>query len=229
MIDAETDSPGAIFLGLPSIERDAKSLRSVEGELVLAEAIVNRVTFTSEDLAELRKTTAAPLEKKFTVQSSVKSIFLTDVEQADDGINILLGMPRSLESTVDENSPESLRYIFDAFTRLNVVLCDNRGGRHVVASSRSGSSDTIASTPTLSVSDGNYRWTAGFWASRPAYPCSLNRFQGAFFMHQFHFDPLPDGLVPSSLICTITDCPDPPVSVPFRLENVQIPDPRTRP
>jgi hypothetical protein len=44
-------------------------------------------------------------------------------------------------------------------------------------------------------------------------------------MHQFHFDPLPEGATVESIICTIIDCSNPPQSVPFRLKDIPLPEP----
>jgi beta-lactamase regulating signal transducer with metallopeptidase domain len=224
----EGDGRMTLHLRLPSESRGAKRIRSIEGTLLIAEGKVHCVVFQESDILPLLtrrpNESPKPLTKEFPSKDGKAALILTEIEQAADGLNILLAVPWTPPKKIkQEGSPEYLRILLNAFSRINLTLTDSLGERHTAAYCPGYGPSGEGRGPTISVCDGKVRWTSGLWASRPAYPCSLHRFRNPCLMHQFHFDPLPAGITVKSMTCTITECPDPPQTVPFRLENVPLP------
>ncbi|MBN1908211.1 MAG: M56 family metallopeptidase [Pirellulales bacterium] len=217
----------AIHLRLPKEKQAIKKLRSVQGTLLVVEGRVHRLEFDESDVSRLlNRTPKNPvryISRKYPGHDGPDTVAMTDVERAEDGCNVLLAVSWPPGPHYDL----TLKYnkqVLDAYSRMNVVLNDSLGRTHLPGYRWNGGTFDDPSGPTIAVCDGNARLSRSQWASWPAAPCSLRRFSDNMLMHQFHFDPLSDGATVKSFTCTITEWTGPPRKIPFRLENIPLPE-----
>jgi hypothetical protein len=226
----------AIHLYVPT-NPEAKYLRTVEGKLLVAEGFVNQATFQGSDLS--RPTTKKPGPISFR---------LDKVQTTTDGVEVTVGAtpapsPKAAPNPL-QNPAAALRsrLLSDAPGRVTVVLRDSDGNTHSASVSPSSgysssetfetSSDGNSTTTRKSVTRSSSSAAGGFGSTSPGRKKHGAKWtsqsgagsSGGIPMATVRFDPLPDGVKVESIVCTTVDLTDTPKSVPFRLENVPLPD-----
>jgi beta-lactamase regulating signal transducer with metallopeptidase domain len=205
----------AIHLNLPEGKPAAKQLRYIEGELHITEAAISQVKF---DETELSQTTMK--------YSNDVILRLESVRQSSNGIKVTLATSPPSSLLRARTDTERLNGQFNAFGRLHVVMCDSRGIVHSIGTTRKSPNGQEFCDMTVRMSRINLARDA--WVSKHESHATDSPEESALTdlwpTIDYHFDPLPDGVRVESIICTIVNCPKPPQSLPFRLENIPLPD-----
>jgi beta-lactamase regulating signal transducer with metallopeptidase domain len=217
----------AIHLALAPGDPPARYLKSVDGELLVAEGIVNQMTFRSDELSHPAKKTVGGV-----------SVHLEKVSQSTDGIDVTLGaLPAKANNVNPMNNPMEhmqRRMLANAPGRVKLVIEDSDGEMHAVkntsqhiSGSNGGSSfESGSSSGSGSFGGGSSGGSSGGSGGGP------NGKQGGSISSGgspgqgtvYHFDPLPEGVSIKAIHCRVTDFVDAPKAIPFHLENIQLPN-----
>jgi hypothetical protein len=200
---------------LPEGKPAAKRLRYIEGELHVTEAAISQVKF---DEAELSETTMK--------YSNDVILRLESVRQSSNGIKVTLATSPPPTLLHARTETERLNGQFNAFGRLHVVMCDSRGILHSIGATRKAPTGQEFCDMTVRIS--RIDLARGVSATTPKSHAPGSGSESAFTdlwpTIDYSFDPLPDGVRVESILCTIVNCPKPPQSLPFRIENIPLPD-----
>jgi beta-lactamase regulating signal transducer with metallopeptidase domain len=212
----------ALHIALADGDPPAKYLKSVDGELLVAEASIAQMAFQGKELAR---------PSKKTVNGT--TVKLEKVAQSSEGIDVKLSAaPPKSQGNADPmaNPMEHLQrsMMASAPGRVAVVIEDSDGEMHASTgqSSQSGGSSGNSSSNSSSGSwSGGGSSSGGSWgSSRP------NGRRGGNFSSNdstpgqtFHFEALPEGVKIKAVHCKVTDFLEPPKTVPYHFKNVQLP------
>lgn len=213
------DGRTAIHLFQPGSGAEAESIRFIEGELLVADGIVGQITFDGKEL--MRPTSKT--ENGVTVNTG-------KFRKTPKGIKLTLGVSPSPMQTA--RTPfEEMQHFVSARGRIKVEMEDSRGKIHDVVdvnqSRKSGSTGE-------SSGGGSSSWSSSSHSSSGSSDDDMDDADDTDDMNiatdegldtiDLRFDPLPDGVEVKSVTCTITDIIGRPKPVPFRLENIPLPE-----
>ena len=212
----------AIHLYLPSSDPEARYLKTVEGELVVALATVNQVTFQGNDLT-----------RKTSKRSGGFSARLDKINDSGDGINVTLAISEPAEKHEEinpmQNPMESLQRMMlgNAPGRVSVTLVDSEGKTHMAAANPKGSAGPNGATFSGGGTGGS---SGGSWGSSGPNGHRSGSFSSSKSKsnkpQDYHFDILPAGVKVKAITCTVTDITGAPKTVSFKFENVRLPENR---
>ncbi|HBO42557.1 MAG TPA: hypothetical protein DD670_01200 [Planctomycetaceae bacterium] len=218
----------AIHLYRPGASAKASYLRSLEGELLVAEAKQSDFVLQGRELS------------RGTVKKDQgNTVKLVGFENTAEGVNVALAVSGA-PSKNPRDPFERMQRMMTSRSRLNVTLEDTDGRTHEAAQTRSGSGGSSGfrsggsaggaawgssggsggaswgpgGTPKTTGGSDGFSWSSG---SGP---------DGA--TNEYHFNPLPDGVKVKAIRCTITDRVGEPTAVPFRLKDIRLPDKANR-
>ena len=225
--------PGRATIHLYAAPGD-KYLRSVDGELLIGEAIVNQITFRSDELSRSPKRSV-----------SGTTLHLGKIIQAAEGIEVGIdASSNSRAGNIDpmsaepgdalrrmmmENAPGRLKVVIEdtdgemhASTGESQHAGDSKNGRSFSRSSWGGSSGGGSGGGSFSGgSSGGGGGSFGGGAGGGNKPNPNAGKTGA--TQEFHFDPLPEGVKIKAIHCRVTDFIDAQKAVPFHFKDIQLP------
>jgi len=234
-----------IHLALSRATPPARYLTSVEGELLVAEAIVNQLTFRGKDLSR-------PSKK----QANGISAQLHKISQSPAGIDVELNVGSASgphnEFRAGDDPMEHLKKMMlaNAPGRVSVMIEDSEGKMHSATASKthngsSESSETKGPNGTRSFSrtsrggsvsisgggsGGSFGGSGGsFGGGTPndQHSGNISSADSGSGYDSYHFDALPEGVTLKSIVCRVTDFQGgEPKAVPFHFSNIQLPDSR---
>jgi hypothetical protein len=217
VIYREGEGRTTIHLFVPQAMPKAKSLRFVQGELLLAQGTVAELTFVGDELLQ-----------SATKRAGGVSIRLEKISQTQEGIDVTLAASPSTAMRRARNPLEHLQEMMGSQGRINAVLEDTQGGIHSVADS--SKTVQLGNGMTVTTSGGG----SGMTMSSQGMSWSGSDDRGGLTTYEnwpsqdFHFDPLPEGVKIKAIRCAVTDRIGEPKTVSFRLENIPLPGPDTK-
>jgi hypothetical protein len=216
----------AIHLALPESDPPARYLKSVDGDLLIAEATINQMTFQKRDLSRQTSKRAGEVSAR-----------LEHVSESSDGVDVTLAVSSSPSSHGNvnpmSNPMEDLQQMMRANApgRVNVVLVDSEGKTHQAGGDPKksvapngmtfygggggGGGGGGSSGGSWGSSDSSGRHTKRSFSSTNSNPAK-----------DYHFDALPSGVTIKAITCTVTDITGEPQTVPFHFENIRLPESR---
>jgi hypothetical protein len=203
------DGRTAVHLYRPNTVIKAKSLRLLEGQLLVAEAKQGRFVFEGKELArETSKT------------SNGTTAQLIEVKTTPQGVDVTLEVP--LPPLKNERDPaERIQRFMASQGRLNVTLEDDQGHTYrpfgCESSARGGTKTvTHSSSGPLHRKD-----------SRGAHQMYGESHESSS-AKVFRFGPLPNDAKPKAVHCTVTDLLGESKAVNFSLKDIPLPDAANR-
>lgn len=222
-----TPGKAAIHLALPKNEPPATYLKSIDGELLVAEAAVTQIAFRGKDLshptkkqgggvsAQFEKLTESPkgIDVQFTAMPTAK---------AKPNFNAGGNMMEHMRKQMLANTPG----------RISVLIEDSEGEMHSPTSTRvksSGSESREEKRPNGSTSFSSSGASSGgsihqsFGPGGSSDSSEIPAGDPNSKYDSYLFDPLPDGVTVKSVVCRVTDFVAEPRPVRFHFEGVRLP------
>jgi beta-lactamase regulating signal transducer with metallopeptidase domain len=214
----------ALHLALADGDPPAKYLKSVDGELLVAEATVGKVAFQAKDLSRPTKKNANGV-----------AVRLEKVTKSAEGVDVKLevGPPPGAHANADPMANPMAGFqrmmLANAPGRVSVVLEDSEGEMHAASkqSQQGGGSSGGSSVSHSSGSWGGGGGGAGggSWGAGGPHGKRSGTFSSGDSTpgQTFHFEALPEGVTIKAIHCKVTDFAGTPKAVPYHFENIQIP------
>jgi beta-lactamase regulating signal transducer with metallopeptidase domain len=212
----------AIHLNLPPSDPEARYLKTVEGELLVADGAINQITFQGNDLT-----------RKTSKRVGGFSARLDKVEDSSDGVDVTLAVSepeKHEEINPMQNPMEAMQRMMmaNASGRVSVVLLDSEGKSHTGAAI--GKKSTGPNGVTVFGGGGNGGGSSGSWRRVGPNGVSGGSFSSskpkASEPQDYHFDILPAGVTIKAITCTVTDITGTPKTVPFKFKDIRLPENR---
>jgi beta-lactamase regulating signal transducer with metallopeptidase domain len=217
----------ALHIFLEDGDPPARYLKSVDGQLLVAEAIVGNVTFQGKDLSRPTKKSANGVAVK-----------LEKVAQSPEGIEVKLAAapPAAARDNVNPmaNPMEHLQrsMLANSGGRLSVTVEDSEGETHSPKSTQDGGGNGSSSFSNFNSGGGGggggSSHSSGGWSvGGPGGQRSGNFSSGgpndSTPSQTFQFDALPEGVKIKAIHCKVTDFTEPPKAVPYHFKDIQLP------
>lgn len=219
-------SKAAIHLALPKGEPPATYLKSVDGELLVAEAIVTQIPFRGKELSHPTKKQRGDVSAQFEkLTESPKGIdvdfTVVPTAKAKPAFNGGGNMMERMRKRMLANTPG----------RISILIEDSEGEMHSPTSTRvksSGSESHEEKGPNGSTSYSRSSSSSSSSIQQSFGPGDSNNAETSANnpnskYDSYHFDPLPDGVTVRSVVCRAIDFIAEPKPVRFHFENIRLP------
>jgi beta-lactamase regulating signal transducer with metallopeptidase domain len=212
----------AIHLNLPRSDPEAQYLKTVEGQLLVADAAINEITFQGSDLTQRTKKRAGAMSAR-----------LDKVEEAPDGIVATLAVfePEKHEEINPMGNPMEMMQkmmMGSAGGRVRVTLLDSEGKTHTAEPQ--GKKSAGQNGVTFFGGGGRGGGSSGSWRRVGPHGVSGGSFSSSnpkvSEPQEYHFGVLPAGVKMKSITCTVTDISGKPKTVPFKFKDIRLPERR---
>jgi len=212
----------AIHLSLPPSDPEPRYLKSVEGQLLVAEGTVTQVTFQGKDLS-----------RRTSKRAGGVSARLDKISESSDGIDITLAVSAPANTQHENVNPmanpmESLQKMMfaNAPGRISVAMVDSDGKTHSAGGNpkkMAGPNGMVFYGGGGGNGGGNTSWSKGGPGGNQSGKSSSAKSNPP---QDYHFDVLPAGVTVKAITCTVTDIAGTPKTVPFKFENIRLPESR---
>ena len=211
----------AIHLYLPSSE--ARYLKTVEGELLVADAAIDQLPFQGSDLT-----------KRTSKRSGGFSARLDKVSDSSDGVDVTLAVSepeKNEDIDATQNPMEAMQKMMmaDGPGRVSVTLIDSEGKTH---SGTAAGKNSTGANGAKSFGGGG---SGGGGSTRSWRRVGQNGVSGGSYSSSkpksgtpqgYHFDILPAGVKIKTIVCTVSDISGTPKTVPFKFKDIRLPENR---
>jgi hypothetical protein len=211
----------AIHLYLPPSDPKAQYLKTVEGELLVADATVNQIIFEGSDLTHRTSKRSggmsARLDKVEDGSDGVVATLAVSVAEKHEGRDPMRDSMEALQEMMVANGPE----------RVSVTLLDSEGKAHTAGPP--GNAAGRANGGAF-FGGGAGRGTTKSWRRVGPHGVSGGSFSSsqpdANKPLEYHFGVLPAGVKAKAITCTVTDITGKSRAVPFKFKDIRLPERR---
>jgi hypothetical protein len=189
----------AVHLNLKN--EQAKSIKSLSGDLLVMDARVQTTAFQGKEL-----------DRVSTRQLNGVTVRLSKVESAEDGIKVSAGvsMPNPFADKLNFHNMQN---------RLRVVLEDSEGKTHTARSASGGGGGGGGGSSGGSFSSGG----GGSGGVRSGARAGGGAETRSLASYNLQFAPLPQGVTVKKIVCTVTELLSEPQRVTFRFSDLPLP------
>jgi hypothetical protein len=184
-----------------SVDKEAQSIQSLSGELLVADAKIHTATFEGDGL-----------KKRSSRRLGRVTIRLNDFVSTKQGISVNLGIALARTGSLEQD----VEFLSHLHERLDFVLEDSEGKTHLFRSSSGGGGG--------SASGGFGSGGAGAFSDFGGRGGNRSGGAGLTMSQHLEFAPLPEGVTARKLVCTLTEFLSEPQTVPFEFKDLPIPE-----
>lgn len=213
----------AIHLFLPPFGEGTHYLKTVEGKMAVCEAAISEATFQKKEL-----------ERKAVKRVNGKTIRIDKVEEVGGGIEVTVAV--SAPQNRDDEEIDPMRNPMAAMQKMmmnsasgqvSLTMMDNEGKTHTAQSKNGQTQGGMGGGNFVAGGVGGGGTTRSWRRSGPhgmSGGSSTSSRPDTSKPHVYRFDILPAGVEMKSITCTVTDIVGKPKLVPFKFNDVPLPN-----